>query len=139
MRPDRRRYTCARIADPTPLQGKPTVASSSRIFPLYLPVCVAVAVVVVIVGSFVYPPLAASSTAAMTPEAIAARLAPVAHEEFVAAAPAAHALRSGQTVPLQETAAHGHAHPHEPRNQAALDVNGKEWKLLGINVDAKRI
>ena len=74
------------------------MASSSRIFPLYLLVCVAIAVVVVIAGGFVYPPLAASSAAAMTSEAIAARLAPVAHEEFVAAAPAAHALRSGQVV-----------------------------------------
>lgn len=72
--------------------------SSTRIFPLYLLWFVAVGVVVVVAGTFAFPPLHAKTPADMTADAIAARLAPVARLEFVPSGTATHTLRTGEVV-----------------------------------------
>ena len=72
---------------------------SNRILPPYLAILVAVAALIVVAGHFVFRPLGAASKAAETPEAIAARLAPVSRVEFASAAGAAgHPLKSGEAV-----------------------------------------
>jgi cytochrome c5 len=75
-----------------------STAPSKRIVPTYLLGCVAAAVVIVVAGSFAFPPLRAKTPAATTPEAISARLAPVARVEFVPSGTAARSLRSGEAV-----------------------------------------
>jgi len=70
---------------------------STRIVPQYLFIFVAVAVLIVVAGYFVFPPLRPSSPAAMSPEATAARLAPVSRVELAPSAPAP-TLRSGDAV-----------------------------------------
>ncbi len=50
---------------------------SKRMFPPYLLIYVAVAALIAVAGNFVFRPLHAKTPAAMTPDAIAARLAPV--------------------------------------------------------------
>jgi cytochrome c5 len=71
---------------------------SKRIFPTYLLWFVAGGVVVVVAGSFAFPPLHAKTPAAMSADAIAARLAPVARLEFVPSGTATHTLRGGEAV-----------------------------------------
>jgi cytochrome c5 len=72
---------------------------STRIVPQYLFVFVAVAVLIVAAGYFVFPPLRPSSPAVMSPEATAARLAPVSTVELASSAPAAApTLRTGEAV-----------------------------------------
>jgi cytochrome c5 len=70
---------------------------STRIVPPYLFIFVAVAVLIVVAGYFVFPPLRPNSPAAMSPEAIAARLAPVSTVELASSAPAP-TLRTGEAV-----------------------------------------
>jgi cytochrome c5 len=70
---------------------------TSRICPPYLLAYIAVAVLIVVAGSYLVQPLHAKTPDAMKPEAIAARLAPVSRVEFASSAPA-HALRAGQEV-----------------------------------------
>ena len=70
---------------------------SKRIAPLYLLGFVAAAVLIAVLGVFVFAPAHTAAPGAMTAEAIAARLAPVAHAEFASAAPA-HVLRAGEAV-----------------------------------------
>jgi cytochrome c5 len=74
--------------------------SSKRIFPASLLGFVAAAVVVVVVGLAFFAPSSTASPDKLTPEAIAARLAPVAGAVSVAAAAAgsAHTLKNGETV-----------------------------------------
>jgi cytochrome c5 len=74
------------------------VASSQRIFPTYLLGFVAAAVVIVVAGSFAFPPLQAKTPAAMSPDAISARLAPVAKVEFTPSGTEARTLRGGEAV-----------------------------------------
>ena len=72
---------------------------SKQIFPMYLLWFVAAAVVIAVVGIFAFPPLRAKVPADMSPDAISARLAPVARLEFVpSGAGAAHTLRGGEAV-----------------------------------------
>ena len=71
---------------------------SNRIFPPYLLVLVAVAALIVVAGHYVFRPLRASSPTALSAEAVAARLAPVAREEFASAGGAARELKSGEAV-----------------------------------------
>lgn len=70
-----------------------------RIFPLYLLGFVAAAALVLALGLVFYVPSSTASSGPMSSEAVAARLAPVAGEEFAASGGgAAHALRAGQAV-----------------------------------------
>jgi cytochrome c5 len=71
---------------------------STRIFPLYLLWFVTGAVLVVVVGIFAFPPLHAKTPADMSPDAVAARLAPVARLEFVPIGTTTHVLRNGEAV-----------------------------------------
>lgn len=70
---------------------------SKRIFPLYLLVYFAVAVLIAALGNFLFAPLQAKAPGAMSEEAIAARLAPLARVEFAASGPA-HPPRGGEAV-----------------------------------------
>jgi len=70
---------------------------SSRIVPPYLLAVVAAAVLVGVVGMLLFPPLQAKTPGEMSPEAIAARLAPVARLEVAGSGPA-HALKTGDAV-----------------------------------------
>jgi cytochrome c5 len=72
-------------------------APSTRIFPFYLVWYVVVAVLVVVAGSFAFPSPRAL-TGYKTADAIAERLAPVAHLEFMPAGGMTKALRSGEAV-----------------------------------------
>jgi len=71
---------------------------STRIFPSYLLGFVAVGVVVVVAGIFAFPPLHAKAKGDLSPDAIAARLAPVARIEFMPSGAATHTLRPGEAV-----------------------------------------
>jgi cytochrome c5 len=74
-----------------------TEAPSTRIFPAYLIGYVIVAALVVVAGSFAFPPLR-TLTGAKTTDAIVARLAPVARVEFMPTGAATHTLRTGEAV-----------------------------------------
>jgi cytochrome c5 len=71
---------------------------STRIVPTYLLAYVAVAALIAVVGSYVFRPLHAKTPAAMTPEAIAARLAPVSRLEFASTSSTARTLKDGEAV-----------------------------------------
>jgi cytochrome c5 len=73
---------------------------TTHICPPYLLGFIAVAVLIGVAGSYAFPPLRAASQAAMSPQAVAARLATVSHVEFEpsSASGSGHALRSGQEV-----------------------------------------
>jgi cytochrome c5 len=70
---------------------------SSRLVPTYLIWFACAGALIVLGGSFAFPPLRAKTPGAMNADAIAARLAPVARVEFAGAAPA-HALKAGPDV-----------------------------------------
>jgi cytochrome c5 len=70
---------------------------SARIFPLYLVWFVAGGLLVLLVGALLFW-MPGRTSGAMSAEAIADRLAPVAGVEFAAAAGSAHALRAGEAV-----------------------------------------
>jgi len=70
---------------------------SKRIFPLNLLAYVVVAVLIAVLGNFEFAPPEVTAPAAMSAEAIAARLAPVARLEFASTAPA-HTLKAGEAV-----------------------------------------
>ena len=74
--------------------------ASARVFPSYLFACVAVGAVIVVAGSYIFPPLRAATPAAISPDAVAARLAPVARLEFVptGTATAGPATRGGEAI-----------------------------------------
>jgi cytochrome c5 len=71
---------------------------TTRLCPPYLFVFVAVAALIGVAGSYAFRPLRAATPAAMSPQAVAARLAPVSHVEFASTQSAGHALRTGQEV-----------------------------------------
>jgi len=71
---------------------------SKRIFPPYLLIYVAVAALIAVAGNFVFRPLHAKTPAAMTPDAIAARLAPVGRLEFASIGTPARTLKDGEAV-----------------------------------------
>jgi len=71
---------------------------SKRVFPIYLLWFVAAGVVVAVVGTFAFPPLRAKAPADVSPDAISARLAPVARLEFMASGGATRTLRAGEAV-----------------------------------------
>jgi len=73
------------------------VSPSKRLFPPYLLIYVAAAVVIVVAGTWLFPPLHAKTPEEMSPDAVAARLAPVARLDFASSGPA-HAARPGQAV-----------------------------------------
>jgi len=75
----------------------PPSPPSPRIVPRSLVIVVAVAVLIVVAGSYVFPPLRPSTPTAMSADAIAARLVPVARLEFASSAPAP-TLRAGEAV-----------------------------------------
>jgi cytochrome c5 len=74
------------------------VEPSKRIVPPYLLAFVAVAALIAVLGNYVVEPLQAKTPAAMSSEAIAARLAPVSRLEVASTTAATHTLRTGETV-----------------------------------------
>jgi cytochrome c5 len=73
------------------------VNSAKRIFPVYLLGYLALAALVVVLGDAMFESLQVKTPGAMSSEAIAARLVPVARVEFATTAPS-HPLRGGQAV-----------------------------------------
>jgi cytochrome c5 len=74
------------------------VTSSKHIYPLNLLAYVAVAVLIVVLGNFAFPPPEAKAPGAMSSDAVAARLAPVARLQFASTAAAAHPPQAGEAV-----------------------------------------
>jgi len=76
------------------------VEPPKRIVPLYLFGYLAVAILIAVLGTFGFAPSQTGALVATGSEAVATRLAPVAHVEFAstAAAAPAHPLRAGEAV-----------------------------------------
>jgi cytochrome c5 len=75
-----------------------TPPPSSRIVPQYLIGVVVAAIVVGLVGMLLFPPLRAKSSAELSADAVAARLAPVARVEVAGGGGAARVLKTGDAV-----------------------------------------